>query len=151
MRIERNTPPEWEDEEVTRVLRDVSASRRDEARIILGAAVVDDVLALGVIGVLTVWATSGGAAIASQGVSTAGLVPGIAKLGARLARATGWLACASMSVWRWLSAIIDLLQAWRRIAAERRYLAGLSDYHLRDLGLSRTDLEEAPPPVSWFR
>ena len=26
MRIERNTPPEWEDEEVTRVLRDVYAS-----------------------------------------------------------------------------------------------------------------------------
>ena len=57
-----------------RVLRDMSASQSDAARIILGAAVVDDVLGLGVLGVLTVWATSGGGAIASQGVSTAGLV-----------------------------------------------------------------------------
>ena len=57
-----------------RVLRDASASRSDEARIVLGAAVVDDVLALGVLGVLTVGATSGGGGIASQGVSTAGLV-----------------------------------------------------------------------------
>jgi len=31
MRIERNTPPEWEDEEVTRVLRDVYASTATNA------------------------------------------------------------------------------------------------------------------------
>ena len=75
----------------------------------------------------------------------------IAELGARRARTTARLGRAPRSVWRWLSAIIDLLQAWRRLAAERRHLAGLNDYHLRDLGLSRTDLEDASPPVLWFR
>jgi Kef-type K+ transport system membrane component KefB len=57
-----------------RVLRDVGASRSKEARVILGAAVVDDVLALGLLGVLTVWTTAGAAATASQGTSVAGLV-----------------------------------------------------------------------------
>jgi len=57
-----------------RVLRDMGASQSAEARIILGAAVVDDVLALGLLGILSVSATSGGAAVASQGWSTAGLV-----------------------------------------------------------------------------
>jgi uncharacterized protein YjiS (DUF1127 family) len=75
----------------------------------------------------------------------------IARLGPRRARTTARLGRAPRSVWRWLSAIIDLLQASRRIAAEGHHLAGLSDYHLRDLGLSRTDLEDASPPVLWFR
>jgi Kef-type K+ transport system membrane component KefB len=57
-----------------RVLRDMRASRSDEARIVLGAAVVDDVLALGLLGVLTVRTTSGTAAVASQSMMTAGLV-----------------------------------------------------------------------------
>src|SRR5262249_4774837 len=57
-----------------RVLRDMDASRSNEARIILGAAVVDDVLALGLLGILTMWTASGTSAIASKGISTAGLV-----------------------------------------------------------------------------
>jgi Na+:H+ antiporter len=40
-----------------RVLRDMHASRSDEAKIVLGAAVVDDVLALVVLGALTAWAS----------------------------------------------------------------------------------------------
>jgi len=34
---------------------------------------------------------------------------------------------------------VDLLLAWRRCAAERRYLADLNDYYLKDIGLSRSD------------
>jgi len=49
-----------------RVLRDTGASRSDEAKIILGAAVVDDVLALVVLGAVTVWATAGMADIGAQ-------------------------------------------------------------------------------------
>lgn len=43
--------------------------------------------------------------------------------------------------WRLLSQLIGRLQAWRRASAERRYLAGLSDDSLRDLGLSRHDVD----------
>ena len=57
-----------------RVLRDVHASRGDAAKIILGAAVVDDVLALIVLGVLTVWATVGVSAIAGESRAIAALV-----------------------------------------------------------------------------
>lgn len=57
-----------------RVLRDVDASRTAEAKIILGAAVVDDVLALIVLGVVTVWATAGASAVASQTTTVAALV-----------------------------------------------------------------------------
>jgi Kef-type K+ transport system membrane component KefB len=53
-----------------RVLRDIGAFRRDEARIILGAAVVDDVLALVVLGSVTVWA-SGGQNVAASNATTA--------------------------------------------------------------------------------
>jgi Kef-type K+ transport system membrane component KefB len=56
-----------------RVLRDTGASRSDEAKIILGAAVVDDVLALVVLGAVTVWATSHGTG-AAQGVTIGALV-----------------------------------------------------------------------------
>jgi Kef-type K+ transport system membrane component KefB len=42
-----------------RVLRDMGASRSQEARIILGAAVIDDVLALVVLGVIVAWVTPG--------------------------------------------------------------------------------------------
>jgi Kef-type K+ transport system membrane component KefB len=38
-----------------RVLKDLGASRSSEAQIILGAAVVDDVLALVVLGAVTGW------------------------------------------------------------------------------------------------
>ena len=75
----------------------------------------------------------------------------IAKLGTPSARATGWLGRASMSARRGLSAIVDPLLSWRRLAAERRHLAGLSDYHLRDLGLSRRDVEDVSSRGLWFR
>src|ERR1041385_6984363 len=42
-----------------RVLRDIGASRRSEGKIILGAAVADDILALVVLGTVTVWVNDG--------------------------------------------------------------------------------------------
>jgi len=56
-----------------RVLRDMNASRQHEAKIILGAAVVDDVLALVVLGAITAWVAPG-AAGASPVVSIFSLV-----------------------------------------------------------------------------
>lgn len=43
---------------------------------------------------------------------------------------------------RWL---INGLPEWRRAAADRRYLAGLNDHNLRDLGLSRHDVDRDVP------
>jgi Kef-type K+ transport system membrane component KefB len=57
-----------------RVLRDARASRSAEARVILGAAVVDDVLALVGLGAVTVWATGSADAVASQPASIGALV-----------------------------------------------------------------------------
>ena len=40
--------------------------------------------------------------------------------------------------WRslWLR-LIDIVVAWRRIAADRHHLAELNEYYLRDIGLTR--------------
>jgi Kef-type K+ transport system membrane component KefB len=57
-----------------RVLKDVGASRRREAKIILGAAIVDDVLALVVLGAVTAWVSTGQGATASNGASVVALV-----------------------------------------------------------------------------
>src|ERR1041385_2576776 len=57
-----------------RVLRDLGASRRIEARIILGAAVVDDILGLVVLGSFTVWANAGASAATAQGATIAALL-----------------------------------------------------------------------------
>jgi len=56
-----------------RVLRDMQAARSNEARVILGAAVVDDVLALVVLGCVSVWVTSSPGAL-SQGTTISALV-----------------------------------------------------------------------------
>jgi Kef-type K+ transport system membrane component KefB len=57
-----------------RVLKDLRASRGGEAKIILGAAVVDDVLALVVLGAVTAWVGPPHDATASAGTSVAALV-----------------------------------------------------------------------------
>ena len=46
---------------------------------------------------------------------------------------------------RWLFELIDRLKAWHGEAADRRYLAGLNDHNLRDLGLSRHDVDRDVP------
>ncbi len=57
-----------------RVLKDMGASRRGETKIILGAAVVDDVLALLVLGAVTAWVGGGQGAAAFGGASIVALV-----------------------------------------------------------------------------
>jgi Kef-type K+ transport system membrane component KefB len=57
-----------------RVLKDLKASRSDEARIVLGAAIVDDVLALIVLGAVTSWVGAGEHAAAFGGASIVALV-----------------------------------------------------------------------------
>ena len=46
---------------------------------------------------------------------------------------------------RWVGRFL----AWRRCAAERRYLASLSDYHLKDIGLSRSDAMDDSTNSYW--
>ena len=43
---------------------------------------------------------------------------------------------------RWLAWLIGRLQEWHRAADDRRYLAGLNDHDLRDLCLSRLDVDQ---------
>ena len=57
-----------------RVLKDMRASRSVEAKIILGAAVVDDVLALVVLGAVTAWVGTGQSAAAFRATSIVALV-----------------------------------------------------------------------------
>jgi Kef-type K+ transport system membrane component KefB len=57
-----------------RVLKDLGASRSGEAKIILGAAVVDDVLALVVLGAVTAWVGAGQGATAFAGTSIVALI-----------------------------------------------------------------------------
>ena len=74
-----------------RVLTDLGASRRREANIILGAAVVDDILGLVVLGTVTVWTGTGQNAAAAGGntviallLKTAGFLTLALLLGAKL-------------------------------------------------------------------
>jgi Kef-type K+ transport system membrane component KefB len=74
-----------------RVLKDLKASRSDEAHVILGAAVADDVLALVVLGAVTAWvgATPGAAAFRTTSIvalvmKTAGFLLLAIVLGLRL-------------------------------------------------------------------
>jgi Kef-type K+ transport system membrane component KefB len=57
-----------------RVLKDLGASRSSEAQIILGAAVVDDVLALVVLGAVTGWVGTGQGAAVSRATPIVALV-----------------------------------------------------------------------------
>jgi uncharacterized protein YjiS (DUF1127 family) len=52
---------------------------------------------------------------------------------------------------RWFSWLIDRLQAWHHEAGDRHYLASLNDHNLRDLGLSRHDVDQSLPPRDRIR
>ena len=91
-----------------RVLRDVGASRRAEAKIILGAAVVDDVLGLVVLGTVTAWANAGQSAGAPQATTAIAL----------LMKTAGFLALAILLGMR-------LTPAWFRRAANLRIKGAL--------------------------
>jgi Kef-type K+ transport system membrane component KefB len=86
-----------------RVLKDMRASRSDEAKIILGAAVVDDVLALVVLGAVTAWV---GATPAGAAFPTTSIV-------ALVMKTTGFLVLAIV-LGMWLTPI------WFRRAAQLR-------------------------------
>jgi uncharacterized protein YjiS (DUF1127 family) len=51
----------------------------------------------------------------------------------------------------WPSRLLARVHHWRQGEAAREYLAGLSEHHLRDLGLARGDVarESAPPLRIW--
>lgn len=85
-----------------RVLRDMNASRAREAKIILGAAVVDDVLALVLLGAVTAWV-----APAAAGSSPGGAIAGLAL------KTVGFLVLA-VSLGTWLTL------GWFRQAAKLR-------------------------------
>jgi Na+:H+ antiporter len=85
-----------------RVLRDMNASRAREAKIILGAAVVDDVLALVLLGAVTAWV-----APAAAGSNAGGAIAGLAL------KTVGFLVL-SVSLGTWLT------PGWFRQAARLR-------------------------------
>jgi uncharacterized protein YjiS (DUF1127 family) len=56
--------------------------------------------------------------------------------------------------WRWVSerarGLLDLLLLWQARYEQRRHLLELSDHQLKDIGLTRADIEqEAAKPVWW--
>jgi len=78
----------------------------------------------------------------------------------RAREASPALATAALAGWlrrRWISCrshaarLRDLLVAWRQDAAEQRYLADLSDYYLKDMGLSRDDVAHDSTRSFWRR
>lgn len=50
-----------------------------------------------------------------------------------------------------LSGLVHLVSAWRRHAAEQRYLAELNDYYLKDVGLTRDDTMRDSTESFWRR
>ena len=86
-----------------RVLRDTGAARSNEAKVILGAAVIDDVLALIVLGALTVWAGAG------QGASP----PHVGMIVALVMKTVGFLILAILLG-------VKFSPAWFRRAAQMR-------------------------------
>jgi uncharacterized protein YjiS (DUF1127 family) len=52
---------------------------------------------------------------------------------------------------RLLARLIAWLREWRRAADDRHYLAALNDYNLKDLGLSRHDVDQGAAPRDLIR
>jgi len=50
-----------------------------------------------------------------------------------------------------LSRLAKLISDWRQSAADEHCLAGLSDYYLKDIGLSRSDEVRDPRELFWHR
>jgi len=86
-----------------RVLRDMRASRSKEAKLILGAAILDDVLALVVLSAVSAWATSGSTAAVSSATTIAAL----------LMKTVGFLVLA-------ISLGVAMTPAWFRLGAQLR-------------------------------
>lgn len=51
---------------------------------------------------------------------------------------------------RQLARVVDVVFLWQQRAAERVHLAGLSDHHLKDIGVSRADVEAEARKPFWM-
>lgn len=150
-----------------RVLKDLGSSQSDEARVILGAAVIDDVLGLVILAVVTsaiVAADAGGSVASSEVIlmtaKAAGFLVGALVLGVLVSRRLFSLAsklrnrgvlivlglsfCFSLS---WLASLIGLAPIVGAFAAG----LVLEDVHYRDfVARGERGLEELIHPISAF-
>lgn len=61
----------------------------------------------------------------------------------------GWWSGAAAAATGFLRRVIDRLLEWNERARQRRQLARLDDYLLRDIGLSRVDAEQEARKPFW--
>ena len=54
------------------------------------------------------------------------------------------------TVARQLTRLLDVVLLWQQRAAERAQLANLSDHHLKDIGMSRADVEAETAKPFWI-
>ncbi len=137
-----------------RVLRDLGYERRKSVSIILGAAVLDDVLGLLVLSVVTAYALGGGnwLEFTLLVVEAVAYVVGIGLLGPRLiARLTGLAARLPATVVFEIAVVfmlgLSLLAEWIGLAAiVGAFLAGLVVAELKQ----HTAVQEKVEPLAWF-
>lgn len=150
-----------------RVFKDLGRSQSNEARIVLGAAVIDDVLGLIVLAVVTgvIAAAGGGAAVSAMGIAlmigkAAGFLGGSLVLGALLSpklfslasrlRARGVLLAIGLAfcfLLSWLASVVGLAPIVGAFAAGLI----LEEVHYRDFrSRGEHGLEELIHPVSSF-
>lgn len=150
-----------------RVLKDLGHSQRDEARVILGAAVIDDVLGLLILAVVTsvIVAADGGGSVSASGIAAklgvaGGFLVGSLVLGvlfskqlfflASKLRSRGVLVACGLSLCFLLSWLAGLMGLAPIIGA---FAAGLilEDVHYRDfVARGEHGLEELIHPISAF-
>ncbi len=65
------------------------------------------------------------------------------------ARFRGGLAAATQATVRGALKLAELLFEWRERACQRRALGGLSDYMLRDIGVSRAEAKREAGKPFW--
>lgn len=150
-----------------RVLKDLGHSQRDEARVILGAAVIDDVLGLLILAVVTsvIVAADGGGSVSASGIAAklgvaGGFLVGSLVLGmlfskrlfllASKLRSRGVLVACGLSFCFLLSWLASLMGLAPIVGA---FAAGLilEDAHYRDfVARGEHGLEELIHPISAF-
>jgi uncharacterized protein YjiS (DUF1127 family) len=53
------------------------------------------------------------------------------------------------AAWASLGRLADLISTWRQRSAERRHLHGLNEFMLKDLGISRADVDRETSKRYW--
>jgi uncharacterized protein YjiS (DUF1127 family) len=53
------------------------------------------------------------------------------------------------AAWASLGRLAELISTWRQRSAERRHLHGLNEYMLKDLGISRADVDRETSKRYW--